>query len=162
MVIKEIILNVGLFVEAVGNIVLVTAAIFGILSSFIVMCFAHQSNKSENNIIIINTSYSHPINSQKYYEDLLSISASCSLVGLALAIYFQVYWVGITVVTLWLAAAFLSWLGRTIINLAAKIPNSPSTAPSAPPFEFESNNLQNYPVAHAEYYQPVMATVIDF
>jgi hypothetical protein len=53
------------------------------------------------------------------------------MIGIGLAIYFQISWVAITVVSLWAAAAALSYMGRALINHALTLPVQPVQASMA-------------------------------
>jgi len=172
---RKTLLQIGDGLEIAGNITLAAAAIFGILSTFIVLCVAESESKKSRetdskphiNIIYINTDSCgshrhHNDDNSSFYSDLLVSSAICSMIGIVLAIHFQVYWVAITVVSLWTAAAALSYMGRELINyaLTLKDPSAPSygnedstLTPSAPMMT-EATRISD---EDARYYQPALA-----
>jgi hypothetical protein len=199
---KKLILQVGYSIEVIGNVTLAAAVVFGIMSSFIILSKVNEkksnssshsggSNCGTTNIFIWNSSpgYCHHryrYDSSNYYSDLLMTSALFSLIGVGLAIAFEVYWVGITVAALWTAAFALSYLGRAIIDYALNLKDeAPVHAmPSAPPATDEhssffiphatpvSSGVHAIPVSDAEafgytsayacYEQPWLARVTGY
>lgn len=176
---RKTLLQIGDGLEIAGNITLAAAAIFGILSTFIVLCVAESESKKSRetdsnphiNIIYINTDSCgshrhHNDDNSSFYSDLLVSSAICSMIGIVLAIHFQVYWVAITVVSLWTAAAALSYMGRALINYALTLqdPNLQALAPSygnedstltpSAPMMTEATRISD---EDARYYQPALA-----
>lgn len=186
---REQILQIGNAIEIAGNITLAAAAIFGILSIFIVLATIEneKSSKSSRRRDSGNTFIYAPINfsdsSLGYYHNhrsrydnfdfychLLLSSAICSIIGTALAINFQVYWVAITVASLWTAALALSLLGRAMIdyalNLALTTTSDARTAASAPPLSaLEENKIpvaEEIPEAYASYEHPFIAQCLGY
>ena len=198
---REQILEIGNAIEVAGNITLAAAAIFGVLSIFIVLATVdcEKSNKSSsrsrggNTFIFVNDysprypyyPRSHDDNSNFYLHLLLS-SGICSIIGTALAITFQVYWVAITVVSLWTAALALSLLGRAMIDYALNLaltPTSNQHEPSAPSISqmkineipeatilanetqaepISAEEAKHYPAADASYQQPWLAQCLGY
>jgi len=201
---REQILEIGNAIEVAGNITLAAAAIFGVLSIFIVLATVdnENSNKSSsrsrggNTFIFVNDysprypyyhhHRSHDDNSNFYLHLLLS-SGICSIIGTALAIAFQVYWVAITVVSLWTAALALSWLGRAMIDYALNLALTPTSnqhiEPSAPSISqikineipkatilanetqaepISAEEAKHYPAADASYEQPWLAQCLGY
>lgn len=185
---KDLILKAGNAIEVAGNITLAAAAIFGIMSSFFVLASikekskpSHQGGGSTFNYmpINININSDSPLrrarrssyDNYNFYRDLLVSSSICSIIGTALAINFQVYWVAVTVVSLWTAALALSWLGREMINYALNLKDDnlckkvdALVEPSAPPLEELPHaekviSVDAYPISEedAAYYQPAVA-----
>lgn len=181
---RKTLFQIGDGLEIAGNITLAAAAIFGILSTFIVLSeVANKSKESDRsersqgdthiNFISIDPypsyyfgCYHHQrrYDNTRFYRDLLVSSAICSIIGTALAISFQIHWVAITVVSLWVAAAALSFMGRALINYALTL-QEPDLEPSAPPFipEKHATASLHEPSApplmkeDACYYQPTVA-----
>ncbi len=179
---RKTLLQIGDGLEIAGNITLAAAAIFGVLSVFIVLCAAESKSKpsrkpepsqgNTTNIFIMPVVYSNDrdyhhchYDNSEFYRDLLVSSAICSIIGIVLAIHFQIYWVAIIVAGLWIAAAALSYMGRTLINYALTLPADDSTlTPSAPTKEEVENAVPLVPVATrvtdedlAYYNHPTMA-----
>jgi len=196
---REQILEIGNAIEVAGNITLAAAAIFGVLSIFIVLATVDnkKSRQSSNGstIIFVNNNYpsrhdyysrSHDDNSNFYFHLLVS-SGICSIIGTALAITFQVYWVAITVASLWTAALALSLLGRAMIDYALNLALTPTSdlkiEPSAPSISqmqiheipeatilanetqaepISAEEAKHYPAADARYEQPWLAQCMGY
>jgi hypothetical protein len=181
---RKTLLIIGDGLEIAGNITLAAAAIFGVLSVFIVLCAAESKSKpsrqpepsqgNTTNIFIVpvvcsnDRGYHHcHYDNSEFYHDLLVSSAICSIIGIVLAIHFQIYWVAIFVAGLWIAATALSYMGRTLINYALTLQepalqaDDSTLTPSAP--RLEENDATLLPVAthvsddDIDYYNPAIA-----
>ena len=180
---RKTLLQIGDGLEIAGNITLAAAAIAGILAGSILLCVFESESKpssktkktQQDNTFIINyvnigddRNYrARDYDNSDFYSDLLVSSAICSIIGIVLAIHFQIYWVAIFVAGLWIAATALSYMGRTLINYALTLQepalqaDDSTLTPSAP--RLEENDATLLPVAthvsddDIDYYNPAIA-----